>query len=240
MFRFAAAGKRGLKPFYGLKMQKPLPPRKLSTFYSSNHRFASSEMAVFGLIGVNCAVTLDWSFGFPLSINQMHKHFLASTYYLFSPQSYLYLHTLFTSCVSHIEPWHLFANMFTFYFFASDVFLRYGSKFGLALYFSAGGLATLAALGHARFVEHTHYRVLGASGAVCAFVTLSILLNPTQVVLVWFVVPVPAALFGVGYILKEFWSANMPIGVSGESHVSHLAGSAVGVLAWTAVRKRLL
>ncbi|KAH9254094.1 hypothetical protein BASA81_007969 [Batrachochytrium salamandrivorans] len=235
MFRFAAKqAALGRAP----RLNSAPKRRPLSNYYSpGGFRLPKGELALFGVIGANVAVALDWNFGFPLSLNQMHKHFLASTYYIFSPQSHLYLHTLFTSSISHIEPWHLFANMFTLYFFASDVFVRYGPRFALTLYVTAGGLSALAALAHARYVEHTHYRVLGASGAVCAFVTLNILLNPRQIVLVWFVLPVPAAVFGVGYILKEFWAAYLPLGVSGESHVSHLTGSAIGLLAWTGVRR---
>jgi membrane associated rhomboid family serine protease len=81
-------------------------------------------------------------------------------------------------------------------------------------------------------------RVLGASGAVCSFVTLGILLNPTSTVLIWFVIPVPAAVFGVGYVTKEFWMQYFYAGSSGEAHVGHLAGSAIGLAAWGLVRNK--
>jgi len=73
-----------------------------------------------------------------------------------------------------------------------------------------------------------HTRSLGASGAISAVVMTSIALFPKQIVYFYGFIPIPATLFGIGYVLKDL------IGLADDSssigHAAHLGGAACGLL----------
>ena len=85
--------------------------------------------------------------------------------------------------------------------------------------------------------SYSRRRALGASAAVNGMVAYSILLNPTARILLFFVIPVPAWAFGTFVIGKDLIGIANPNSSIG--HVAHVAGAAVGGLAFLATRGRL-
>lgn len=140
---------------------------------------------------------------------------------------YGYYHTLLTSAVSHYSMGHIFSNMFTFYFFGSNLCQVIGSV--RVRHFSAeDGLvfsctcadslcvdmqllqlyATAAIIGAGTQVFADQRAVcLGASAAVNAMVIFSVLLNPTATYLIYGIVPAPAWALGTAWIAYDTFGA---------------------------------
>jgi len=66
-------------------------------------------------------------------------------------------------------------------------------------------------------------------------------------VLLWGILPVPAALLGAAFVFQDVLGAFRDIdgrygrggsGGGGVAHAGHLGGAAVGALAWAALRRR--
>ncbi|MGH8077045.1 MAG: rhomboid family intramembrane serine protease, partial [Lysobacter sp.] len=79
------------------------------------------------------------------------------------------------------------------------------------------------------YLRHRHdpsYRSLGASGAVSAVLFASILLQPWM--LIFIPIPIPAVLYGIGYVAYSFWMDRN--GGDNINHSAHLSGAIYGVL----------
>ncbi len=165
--------------------------------------------------------------------------------------------TLVTYAFSHQNAVHLGSNMLALYFFGSNVAAACGGGFLLALYFGAAVVAGAAHLGWSylalvngaraigRPLHPSDYQyapgALGASGSVNAIVVLGCCLFPTQTVLLYGIVPLPAVLFGAGYVLFDV------AGVLGDGqrtssgqnvgHAAHLGGALAGALTYWAYRR---
>jgi membrane associated rhomboid family serine protease len=129
----------------------------------------------------------------------------------------------------HADFQHLLFNMITLYFFGRAVetwFVPYIGRVGFVLfYLSAIVVAILPT-----YLRHRHdsrYRSLGASGAVSAVLFTFILVQPWSLIIV-FVVPVPAILYGVMYVGYSIWMDRH--GHDNVNHSAHLAGAAYGIL----------
>ena len=86
---------------------------------------------------------------------------------------------------------------------------------------------------------------MGASAAVNGVVALSCLTWPTSTVLLWGILPVPAALLGAAFVFQDVLGAWRDIdgrygrgGGGGVAHAGHLGGAAVGALCFLALRRR--
>jgi membrane associated rhomboid family serine protease len=80
------------------------------------------------------------------------------------------------------------------------------------------------------YLRHRHdsrYRSLGASGAVSAVLFAFILVQPWSLIIV-FVVPVPAILYGVLYVGYSIWMDRQ--GHDNVNHSAHLWGAGYGIL----------
>ena len=136
-----------------------------------------------------------------------------------------------THGVVHADWMHLAMNMFVLYEFGRTVqsdlgFLGIGGLPGLYVCSLVAG--SLPAL-----MKHKHnprYRSLGASGAVSAVLVAYIVLHPTHTLLLFFVIPIPAALAG----LLFFWYESHMSHASKTrvAHDAHLAGGLAGLF-WT-------
>ena len=129
----------------------------------------------------------------------------------------------------HADFQHLLFNMITLYFFGRAVegwFLPYIGATGFVLfYLSAIVVAILPT-----YLRHRHdsrYRSLGASGAVSAVLFAFILVQPWSLIIV-FVVPVPAIVYGVLYVGYSIWMDRH--GHDNVNHSAHLWGAGYGVL----------
>jgi len=127
----------------------------------------------------------------------------------------------------HADLGHLFFNMFTLYMFAPVVTSYLGDFSFLQVYAASlvfGSLLTLY------FHKNDYnYRAIGASGAVTGVLYAAILLRPDMSLYLFFIpIPIPAFLFGIGYLLYSIYgmkAKNDNIG-----HTAHFGGAIGGFL----------
>ncbi|MBG6111651.1 membrane associated rhomboid family serine protease [Flavobacterium sp. CG_23.5] len=124
----------------------------------------------------------------------------------------------------HVDMTHLIFNMMTLYFFA-PVVIGYLGGLSFVLVYAAslvfGSLLTM--LLHKNDYS---YRAVGASGAVTGVLYSAILLQPDMMLGLFFVIPIPAYLFGILYLLYSIYgmrAKNDNIG-----HTAHFGGAIGG------------
>ena len=126
----------------------------------------------------------------------------------------------------HVDMTHLIFNMLTLWFFA-PVVINYMGVFSFVLIYLGslifGSLLTLA------FHKNDYgYRAVGASGAVTGVLYSAILLQPDMMLGIFFIIPMPAYLFGILYLLYSIYgmkAKNDNIG-----HTAHFGGAVGGYL----------
>jgi len=130
-----------------------------------------------------------------------------------------------SSAFLHADIPHLAFNMLTLYFFAPVVYGNLGNLSFVLIYFGSllfGSLLTM--LFHK---DDYSYRAIGASGAVTGVLYSAILLNPDMSLFLFFIpIPIPAYLFGIGYLLYSIYgmkAKNDNIG-----HTAHFGGAIGG------------
>ena len=126
----------------------------------------------------------------------------------------------------HVDMTHLLFNMMTLWFFAPVVINYMGDFSFLLIYFGSlifGSLLTMA------FHKNDYgYRAVGASGAVTGVLYSAILLQPDMMLGIFFIIPMPAYLFGILYLLYSIYgmrAKNDNIG-----HTAHFGGAVGGYL----------
>ncbi|WET02178.1 rhomboid family intramembrane serine protease [Flavobacterium sp. YJ01] len=126
----------------------------------------------------------------------------------------------------HVDMMHLIFNMLTLYFFAPVVLSWLGTFSFVLIYFGSlifGNLLTMM------FHKNDYsYRAVGASGAVTGVLYSAILLQPNMMLGVFFVIPMPAYIFGIVYLLYSIYgmrAKNDNIG-----HTAHFGGAIGGYL----------
>lgn len=134
--------------------------------------------------------------------------------------------TLITHGFVHVSPMHLAFNMLTLYSFGPPMEMAHGTAWFLALYF-LGMLASALGmiLTHRKNPEYT---AVGASGAILAVLFAFIVYDPTSVLLLFFVIPVPATVFAVGFLAYTVWAAKHWRGRT--AHEGHFGGAVFGLL----------
>ncbi|PKP16603.1 MAG: rhomboid family intramembrane serine protease [Bacteroidetes bacterium HGW-Bacteroidetes-23] len=144
---------------------------------------------------------------------------------------------MITSAFLHVDIAHLAFNMLTLYFFAPTVIAYLGVPSFLMVYFGSllcGSLLTLQF-----HKDEYHYRAVGASGAVTGILYAAILLRPDMNLFLFFIpIPIPAYIFGIGYLLYSIYgmkSRNDNIG-----HTAHFGGAIGGYLITIAKEPQLL
>ena len=126
----------------------------------------------------------------------------------------------------HANMTHLIFNMLTLWFFAPVVINHLGSFSFILVYFGSlifGSLLTMV------FHKNDYgYRAVGASGAVTGVLYSAILLQPDMMLGIFFIIPMPAYLFGILYLLYSIYgmkAKNDNIG-----HTAHFGGAVGGYL----------
>jgi membrane associated rhomboid family serine protease len=126
----------------------------------------------------------------------------------------------------HVDIMHLVFNMFTLWCFAPVVTQWLGSFSFVLVYFGSlifGNLLTML------FHKNDYsYRAVGASGAVTGVLYSAILLEPGMTLGIFGVIPIPAYLFGILYLLYSIYgmkAKNDNIG-----HTAHFGGAIGGYL----------
>lgn len=125
----------------------------------------------------------------------------------------------------HADMGHLFFNMLTLYFFAPIVVGYLGNLNFVIIYASSLILGSLLSLYLHK--DEYHYSALGASGAVSGILYSAILLQPEMRLYMMFLpIPIPAYIFGIGYLLYAIYGMKKRLGNIG--HDAHFGGAVGG------------
>jgi membrane associated rhomboid family serine protease len=125
---------------------------------------------------------------------------------------------------------HLFVNMITLYFFGPLLETFLGTVAFLALYFGAELAAH--ALTFAVHRDDPDYAAVGASGAISGVLFGFCLYRPLAMLGVMFIIPMPALLFAVLYVVVSIYAiqGREPGARGGIAHEAHLGGALTGIL----------
>lgn len=131
---------------------------------------------------------------------------------------------MLTSGFLHVDITHLFVNMLTLYFFANVVIFHGGLLAFVLTYIGSLLLGNLFTLYFRK--NEPYYSAVGASGAVMGILYSAILLRPDMTLGLMFIIPLPAYVFGIGYLLYSIYgmkAQNDQIG-----HDAHFGGAMGG------------
>jgi len=137
----------------------------------------------------------------------------------------------------HADWMHLIFNMFTFYFFGSNlelylkVFNLGGATAYLAIYFLGMIVADLPS--YFKHRDDPDYRSLGASGAVSAVVFAVIIFSPWQEIRLYGAIRMSALIFAVLYVIYCIYMGKQ--NNDNVNHDAHLWGSLFGLAAMLAL-----
>lgn len=134
---------------------------------------------------------------------------------------------MISSAFLHANTQHLFFNMLSLYFFANAVIFKLGVVNFVIIYVASLLIGNL--LSYYFHKDEYHYSAVGASGAVSGVIYSSILLRPDASLYMFFIpVPIPAYVFGIGYLLYSIYGMrrnNDNIG-----HDAHFGGAMGGYI----------
>lgn len=150
---------------------------------------------------------------------------------------------LFSHALLHLDWMHLIVNMFVllsfgqvmeeyFQFYFRNVWIIYYTL----LYVGGVVVSTLYTL--IKQKDNYYYNAIGASGAVSAVVFASILFSPTSRLLIMGIIPIPAILFGVLYLVYSYYMSKKNIDNVG--HDAHFWGAVYGFVFPILLRPELL
>jgi membrane associated rhomboid family serine protease len=182
--------------------------------------FETGQLGAPAIMGLTIAISLLGMFRIPGIINK----------FLFRP--YLFLRarqydTMIMSGFIHADIGHLLLNMVTFYFFAFPMERHIGTVPFLILYFV--GLVASHTCTWYKHRNNPEYASLGASGAVSAVLFAYIVYFPTTTLFIIPIpVPIPAALFAVGYVAYSDWASKKSR--DRINHDAHLGGALSGLV----------
>jgi membrane associated rhomboid family serine protease len=144
-------------------------------------------------------------------------------------------HRLFTYGLLHADYMHLIFNMFTLYFFATDIERickaqlgeRTGALCFIILYLTALLVSIMPT--YLKQKQNRAYHGLGASGAVSAMIFAYMLINPMNFMGILFIpVMLPAFLFGIIFMVISIALDKKEQG--GINHSAHITGGIYGLL----------
>jgi len=127
----------------------------------------------------------------------------------------------------HVDTSHLFFNMLTLYFFADPVINHIGVFKFVIIYVGSLLVGNIFSLIFHK--KEPYYSAVGASGAVMGVLYAAIMLNPGMNLYMYFIpIPIPAYIFGVGYLLYSMFGMKKQWGNIG--HSAHLGGAIGGFI----------
>ena len=137
---------------------------------------------------------------------------------------------MISSAFLHADVMHLAFNMIALYSFAPVVISQLGNFTFLLIY--VGSLLTMAFHGN-----DNNYTAVGASGAVTGIIYSSILLYPDMVIGIFGIIPMPAYVFGIAYLMYSIYG--MKAKRDNIGHTAHFGG-AIGGYAITLLKDPIL
>lgn len=158
--------------------------------------------------------------------------------------TYKEYYRMLTSGFVHADWTHLLVNMFVLYsfgeFIESYIVSEFGNPWGrvifLILYLLNIILANIPTA-----IRHKHnpsFSSIGASGAVSGIIFIFILLRPWATLQLFFIIPLPAIVVGVGYLIYSSWAANK--GHGRLDHSAHFAGALAGMFMIILLRHEII
>lgn len=158
--------------------------------------------------------------------------------------SYKEYYRLLTSGFVHADWTHLLVNMFVLYsfgsFIESYIITEYGQPVG-RLIFLGLYLLNIILANIPTFIRHRNnptFSSIGASGAVSGIIFIFILLRPWSILRLFFIIPLPAIVVGIGYLIYSSWAANKEH--DRIDHLAHFAGALAGMLMIILLKKEIL
>ncbi len=138
---------------------------------------------------------------------------------------------IFSSGFLHVNTTHLLVNMLTLYFFANVVIFGIGETGFIVVYLVSLILGNL--LSYFFHKTNPNYTAVGASGAVMGVLYSAILLRPDMTLGLFFIIPVPAYIFGIGYLFYTIYGMKRQLGNIGhDAHFGGAVGGYVLTLLW--------
>lgn len=136
-----------------------------------------------------------------------------------------------TSAFLHADLFHLAFNMIALYSFAPVILQTLGNGTFLLIY--AGSLVFGSLLTMVFHGNEYSYTAVGASGAVTGVIYSSILIYPDMVIGIFGIIPMPAYVFGIAYLLYSIYGMK-----SKSDNIGHTAhfGGAIGGFAITLLK----
>lgn len=134
----------------------------------------------------------------------------------------------------HADWIHLAVNMYVLYTFGGIVELYFSMAFGdmagrllyLLMYF--GGIAAASIYSYYKHQNSYYYSALGASGAVSGIVFAFIFFDPWSILLLFFIIPMPAVIAGILYLWYSSYMGKK--GRDNIGHDAHFYGAVFGFL----------
>lgn len=137
----------------------------------------------------------------------------------------------FTYAFLHADWTHLIFNMITLYSFGDyieSIFIMHFGEMGMLYYILlyVGGIFFSTIYSFEKNKDNYSYNAIGASGAVSAVLFSSILFNPGAQLRIHFIIPIPAIVFGVLYLVFSAYMAKK--GGDNIGHDVHFWGAIYG------------
>ena len=192
------------------------------------------------LIVLNVVVYLMWNYGAELGISQrfMAENFLVSWAHLEDGRYW----TLLTSAFSHNTLLHIALNMFVLNSFGPIVDYTLGPRRFITFYLIASVVSGLAhAVVSQYIIGDGNIPALGASGAISGIVLLFSLMYPSQKILMFGFIPVPAMVGAILFVGLDIWGVFAQAGGGGLpiGHGAHLGGAFAGLVYFLVLRSQL-
>jgi membrane associated rhomboid family serine protease len=226
-------------------VQLPLRLPKKRSFIALSEGNSPVLPVIGGIFCSNVLVYCGWKYA---ETNRSFYSFMDNNFTVSRLKVFQYPHTIITSFFSQQDFYHLISNLMTIFFFGPTCLTAIGARAFLALYFGAGVFANGC---HLYYYKNPRTKGLGASGALNAIVTWSILTNPFMLIFVFadFIpIPLPAILYGGLFIGKDVAALfhrelELPFGLGRSlgmniGHAAHVGGACCGALYFIATRGR--
>lgn len=141
---------------------------------------------------------------------------------------------MLTSGFVHGSWMHLIINMYVLFGFGRFVeseFVEIFGRFNGMAFFAAIYIITIILADMPTFIKYKsnpHYSSIGASGAVSGILFMSILFEPWSMLGLYFVIPIPAILFAILYLVYSSWAVKNSN--DNIDHSAHFMGAITGIV----------
>jgi membrane associated rhomboid family serine protease len=132
---------------------------------------------------------------------------------------------MFSSGFLHVDWIHLGFNMYALYLFGDIVARSLGNINFLVIYLGSLLAGNMYSLYYHK--KEPYYSAVGASGAVSGILYSAIMLYPDMTLMMFpLPIPIPAYVFGIGYLIYSIYGMKKQLGNVG--HSAHLGGAIGG------------